>query len=59
MLPPGSVVLSSCGIHYQSQCNVSCDEGFTGNNVTYLCNVTSDPNMVGWVATNRWSRCDV
>ena len=30
--------LSSCGLAYQSQCTVSCDEGFTGDDVTYLCN---------------------
>ena len=39
----------SCALQYQSQCTVSCDEGFTGNDVTYLCNVTSDPTMVDWV----------
>ena len=31
---------------------MSCDEGFTGNNVTYLYNVTSDPTMVDWVIIN-------
>ena len=41
--------LPSCGLAYQSQCTVSCDEGFTGDDVTYLCNVTSDPTMVDWV----------
>ena len=41
---------SSCGLQYQSQCTVSCDEGFTGDDVTYLCNVTSDPTMVDWVS---------
>ena len=42
---------SSCDMTYQSQCNVtvSCDEGFTGDDVTYLCNVTSDPTMIDWV----------
>ena len=40
--------LPSCGLAYQSQCTVSCKEGFTGNNVTYLCNVTSDPTIVNW-----------
>ena len=40
---------SSCIRRYQSQCTVSCDEGFTGDDVTYLCNVTSDPTMVDWV----------
>ena len=40
---------SLCNMTYQSQCTVSCDEGFTGNDVTYLCNVTSDPIMVNWI----------
>ena len=40
---------SSCRLQYQSQCTVSCDEGFTGDDVTYLCNVTSDPTMVDWI----------
>ena len=39
----------SCGLQYQSQCTVLCDEGDTGDDVTYLCNVTSDPTMVNWV----------
>ena len=39
----------SCDRQYQSQCTVSCDEGYTGDDVTYLCNVTSDPTMVEWV----------
>ena len=42
--------LPSCGLAYQSQCTVSCDEGFIGDDVTYLCNVTSDPTMVDWVS---------
>ena len=45
----GKVIPSSCELWYQSQCTVSCDEGFTGDDVTYLCNVTSDPIMVDWV----------
>ena len=51
MLPHGTTIVmsSSCGLQYQSQCTVSCDEGFTGDDVTYLCNVTSDPTMVDWV----------
>jgi len=50
-LPDGTTVISSpsCSLVYQSQCTLSCDEGFTGNDVTYLCNVTSDPTMVDWV----------
>ena len=51
MLGEGIVVIPSlsCALQYQSQCTASCDQGFTGNNVTYLCNVTSDPTMVDWV----------
>ena len=45
------IITSSCDTTYQSQCTVSCDEGFTGDDVTYLCNVTSDPIMVDWVPT--------
>jgi len=51
LLPHGTtiVMLSSCGLQYQSRCTVSCDEGFTGDDVTYLCNVTSDPTIAEWV----------
>ena len=51
ILVNGVIVIRSlsCRRQYQSQCNVSCDEGFTGNNVTYLCNVTSNSTMVDWV----------
>ena len=50
-IPANATVLQlpSCGPAYQSQCTVSCDEGFTGDDVIYLCNVTSDPTMVDWV----------
>ena len=44
-----TVIPSSCELQYQSQCTASCYEGFTGDDVTYLCNVTSDPTMVDWV----------
>jgi len=43
------IIPSSCGLQYQSRCTVSCDEGFTGDDVTYLCNVTSDPTVVDWI----------
>ena len=51
----GAIVLQSpsCDPMYQSQCVVSCDTGYTGNNVTYLCNVTSNPTMVNWTTMNR------
>ena len=48
-LADGSIISQSCELQYQSQCTVSCDDGFTGEDVTYLCNITSDPTMVNWV----------
>ena len=45
----GVILSPSCSPQYQSQCILSCDEGFTGDDVTYLCNVTSDLTMVEWV----------
>ena len=53
-VPANAIVLQlpSCDVTYQSQCIVSCDEGFTGDNVTYLCNVTSDLTMVDWMIIN-------
>ena len=44
------VIVPSCELQYQSQCTVSCDEGFTGNDVTYLCTILPrDPSTVFWV----------
>ena len=40
---------SSCDLTYQSQCTVSCDEGFTGDNVTYLCTVANNATVVDWM----------
>ena len=53
-LPANGTVLQlpSCGLAYQSQCTVSCNEGFIGDNVTYLCNVTSNSTVVDWVVIN-------
>ena len=50
-IPANATVLQlpSCGLTYQSQCTVSCDEGFTGDDITYSCNVTSDPTVVDWI----------
>ena len=50
-VPTNATVInsSSCGIKNHSICTVSCNEGFTGDNVTYLCNITSDdPIMFNW-----------
>ena len=39
-----------CNLKFQSQCNVSCDEGFIGIDVTYLCNTTNDSTtIVDWM----------
>ena len=46
-----ATILPSCDMKYQ--CTVSCDKGFTEDNVTYLCNVTSDPTMVDWVLVSE------
>jgi len=56
MLPEGVNIIDSpsCGLVYRSQCTLSCDDGFTGNDVTYLCNVTNDPAIYTRVGTNRW-----
>ena len=52
--PPlnNSQLQSSCDIQYQSTCTATCNEGYTRDdviNVTYLCNVTMDPNVVDWM----------
>jgi len=43
-----------CSItQYQLRCTVTCDEGYTRDNMingTYLCNVIMKPNVVSWVA---------
>ena len=44
-----AITFSPCSREYQSKCTVSCDEGFTGDDVTYLCDVTSDTTIVRWV----------
>ena len=43
-----ATILLPCNITYQ--CTVSCDESFTGDDVTYLCNVTNDPTMIEWLS---------
>jgi len=53
--PPlnNSQLQSSCDTQYQSRCTVRCDEGYTRDNminITYLCNVTMEPDVVDWVA---------
>ena len=45
----GVIGSPSCSREYQSQCTASCAEGFIGDNVTYLCNATSNLTMVHWV----------
>ena len=53
-----SQLQSSCDTQYQSTCTATCNEGYTRNdvlNVTYLCNVTVDPEVVEWVALEEAS----
>ena len=52
-VPPNTRAPPSCDLTYLSQCTVSCDEGFTGDDVTYLCNLTSDLTVVNWMVPNR------
>ena len=52
--PPlnNSQLQSSCDTQYQSTCTATCNEGYTRDNVisvTYLCNITMEPNVVDWV----------
>ena len=49
MVADNIMISSTCDMTYQSQCTVSCDEGYTGDDVTYLCDITNDPTMVDWV----------
>ena len=44
-----SLVGSSCRLYYGARCQLSCREGFDGDDVVYLCNVTSDLAVVDWV----------
>ena len=49
MVTDGAMILSLYNMTYQSLCTVSCAEGFTGDDVTYMCNVTSNLTTVDWV----------
>ena len=44
-----SVTNSTCTRTYSTQCTLSCPENFIGVDITYLCNVTSDPAVVDWI----------
>ena len=37
-----------CQLEYQSQCTASCDEGFVGDNTTYMCRLRINPIRVAW-----------
>ncbi|XP_065894420.1 P-selectin-like isoform X2 [Dysidea avara] len=52
----GIVHLQTCPLTYLSRCKISCPDGFIGDGVTYLCNVTSDSTVVGW--TLNHSACE-
>ena len=44
-----SLVHSTCTRTYLSQCRVYCLVGYTGEDVIYVCNVTSNPDMLDWI----------
>ena len=43
---------SPCTRQYQSNCTLSCKDGFIGDNVTYMCRLSSNNNSVIWVPIN-------
>ena len=38
-----------CNLTYLSECPLGCNEGFSGDNVTYLCSLKNDVNIVEWM----------
>ena len=40
-----------CDTQYQSTCTVFCDQGYTRlfASVTYLCDISGDPDVVQWI----------
>jgi len=44
-----SLMGSSCTLEYSSHCILYCNDGFVGEDVIYVCNVTSDPTVLSWM----------
>jgi len=44
-----SLADSPCTQTYLSRCKVYCRDGFTGEEVIYLCNVTTHPRVLNWI----------
>ena len=44
-----SLVNSTCGQTYSSRCRLYCLDGFVGEDVIYVCNITNNPTVVDWV----------
>ena len=40
---------SLCQLHYRAQCRLFCNEGHKGDDVIYVCTVTSNPAVIDWV----------
>ena len=38
-----------CNLTFQSECHLGCLDGYNGDNVTYLCNLTININTVEWM----------
>ena len=44
-----SLVNSTCAQTYLSQCRIYCLDGFIGEDVVYVCDITSDSTVLNWV----------
>ena len=49
IFPDGDVSYVRCRRTYLSQCRFYCIEGYMGEDVIYLCNVTSNPAVLDWI----------
>jgi len=59
ILRRNATLSQSCSRQYLSECTVSCNEGFVGDDVTYLCNVTNNPNRsVNWMPIGSAIVCE-
>jgi len=43
------IQLQLCTLTYLTRCRIYCNEDHVGDDVIYLCNVTSDPTVYDWV----------
>lgn len=48
LTPNGKVNLDVCSLEYLSRCILSCRDGFIGDSVNYLCNLTKSTTL-DWI----------